>query len=92
MGIMIVPGSEMPHQLLASVPDLHGASSSSAASVPPSAAAGAAGGSESSFQLLKADTKDPLVRQFVGGLVTGISPVPDYVSLSSREVQRGGSS
>ena len=82
---MIVPGSEMPYQLLASVPDLHGVSSSSA-SVPPSSGGGPE--SASSFQLLKADTKDPLVRQFVGGLVTGISPVPDYVVLGSREVQR----
>ena len=43
-----------------------------------------------SFQLLKADVKDPLVRQFVGGLVTGISPVPEFEVLASREVQQAG--
>ena len=76
MGILIVPGAEIPQQLIASVPDLYGNSSNLQNGV---------GGV--SFQLLKADTKDPLVRQFVGGLVTGISPVPEFTVLSSREVQ-----
>ena len=81
MGIFIVPGTEMPAQLLASVPDIR---AGPAGSAPSSSGCG-------TFQLLKADTKDPLVRQFVGGLVTGRSPVPDFMVLSSREVQRGDS-
>ncbi len=42
---------------------------------------------EGQFQLLKADTKDPLVRQFVGGLVTGRSPTPDYSVVFTRELE-----
>jgi hypothetical protein len=81
MGVFIVQGTEMPPQLLASVPDLQGSSDSDLSSSSPS-------GGGRYFQLLKAETKDPLVRQFVGGLVTGISPVPDFAVLSSREVQQ----
>lgn len=38
------------------------------------------------FQLLRADMNDPLVRQFVGQLLTSTSPVPDYRITSSRMV------
>ena len=106
LGLFIVPGSEMPARLLAAVPDLQGGSSAASASAAPAAGnssatgAGAAAGSRGgtpvggdllgSFQLLKADVKDPLVRQFVGGLVTGISPVPEFAVLASREVLHAG--
>ena len=105
LGLFIVPGSEMPARLLAAVPDLQGGGAASASAVlavgnAPAAGAGAAaagsrggtpvGGDLGCFQLLKADVKDPLVRQFVGGLVTGISPVPEFVVLASREVQQAG--
>lgn len=102
MGLFIVQGMEMPARLLAAVPDLQGgvtAASAAPAAVSGPGGAGAAGSRGStpigghllgSFQLLKADVKDPLVRQFVGGLVTGISPVPEFAVLASREVQRSG--
>lgn len=43
------------------------------------------------FQLLKADVTDPLVRQFVGQLVAGCSPVPEFTLVSSRQVHAGNS-
>lgn len=37
------------------------------------------------YQLLKADTKDSMVRKFVGGLVTRTAPVPELSLVCSRE-------
>ena len=80
MGVIIVPGTEISPRLLSRVPDLSEGSGS-----------GGGGGTSAAplFQLLKADVKDPLVRQFIGGLVTGLSPVPEFSVVSTREVQRG---
>jgi hypothetical protein len=77
VGVLIVRGLEPPTDLLVHVPDLHGASTQQ----------GCASSDGERFQVMKADIKDPLVRQFVGGLVTGVSPMPDYQVMHSRELQ-----
>lgn len=43
------------------------------------------------FQILKADTKDPLIRQFVGKIITGTSPVQEFSSISFNQSQKAPS-
>lgn len=44
----------------------------------------------SDFQVLKADTRDPLVRQFVGKVISASSPVTEFQSVVYLQSQRTG--
>ncbi|GAX77748.1 hypothetical protein CEUSTIGMA_g5191.t1 [Chlamydomonas eustigma] len=77
MGVLIVRGLEPPADLLKLVPDLQGDSMQQ----------GYVASDGEQYQVIKADTKDPLIRQFVGGLMVGVSPMPDYQVMHSRELQ-----
>lgn len=43
------------------------------------------------FQILKADTRDPLIRQFVGKIMVGTSPVQEFSSVAYSQSHRAPS-